>query len=124
MVSEVGQHVTFVDRKCKLTASVDPAPMVMIDSHISVWRSRDRQVNRPLCKFLESASLGRVNDPMAGKRRDSTVGGQILAWLKIESYRIQEDRPEDARGVIEVSRYRRVQSRNGDGNKLLELRPE
>jgi hypothetical protein len=48
----------------------------------------------------------------------------MLAWLKIEYYRIQEDRPEGARGVIEVSRYRRVQSRNGDGSELLELWPE
>src|SRR6266576_6609248 len=99
MVSEVGQHITAVHRKCELTASVDPAPMVMIDSHISVWRSRDRPVNRPPCNFLESVSLGRVNGPMAGKRRNSTQSEdrQILAWLEIESYRIQEDRPEGAR---------------------------
>jgi hypothetical protein len=72
MFSEVGQHITAVDRKCELTASVDPAPMVIIDSHISVWRSRDRRVNKPPCKFSESASLGRVNGPVAGKRRDFT----------------------------------------------------
>jgi hypothetical protein len=124
MVSEVGQHIIAVDRKCELTASVDPAPMVMINSHISVWRLRYRRVNRPPCRFLESASLGRVDGPMTGKRRVYAVGGQILAWLKIESYRIQEDRPEGARGVIEAFRYRRVQSRNDDGGELLELWPE
>ncbi len=74
MVSEVGQHITVIDRKWDLTASVDPAPMAMIDSQISVWRSGDRRENRPLCKFLESASLGRVNDPKRSKRRLYAVG--------------------------------------------------
>jgi hypothetical protein len=111
MISGVDQHITVAERRCDLTASVDPAPMVMIDSHISVWRSRDSRENRPFCKFLDSASLGRVNDPRANKPKEKderrhTVRWRILAWLEIKPYRIQEDRPEGARGVIKPSRHR------------------
>lgn len=74
MVSGVGQYITVVERKCDLTASVDEAPMAIIDSHISDWRSRDRRENRPLCRFLESASLGRVSDPRTNLTRYSSVG--------------------------------------------------
>jgi hypothetical protein len=64
--------MTVVKRKCDLTASNDLAPMMIIDPHNSAWRSRDKRENRPLCKFLERASLGCVSDPGMGKMRDFT----------------------------------------------------
>ena len=73
-LKEVGEHHAFrPKKKCDLTASDDPAPMMIIDPHNSAWRSRDKRENSPFCKFLERASLGRGNEPGMEKMRLHTA---------------------------------------------------
>ena len=104
-----------------LTASDDPAPIVIMDLQSSFWRSRDRRENKPPIKLLESASLGKESDSRRSRnkdKQDECCKYPTLAWLEVKLNRIQKCRPDDASWVVEDPGGRCVEGRNGEGGKL------